>query len=84
MRSMFRLPEGQLDRQYLRICSTFKLLKLCRIDEDRAVELLEQRRIRGADGLVSKWVEHLKRNEWSDGAFGQRTILGNAYTGPRP
>ncbi|MBY3155200.1 hypothetical protein HFO56_23035 [Rhizobium laguerreae] len=69
MRNMFRLPEGQLDRQYLRVCATFKLLKLCKIDETRAVELLEERRIRGADGLVSKWVETLRRNEWSDGGF---------------
>ncbi|MBY3432752.1 hypothetical protein HFN89_01000 [Rhizobium laguerreae] len=84
MRNMFRLPEGQLDRQYLRVCATFKLLKLCKIDETRAVELLEERRIRGADGLVSKWVETLRRNEWSDGGFGQRTVLGGPYTGPRP
>jgi hypothetical protein len=29
-------------------------------------------------------VRSLERNEWATGAFGQRTVLGQAYAGPRP
>lgn len=81
-RNMFRLEDGTLDRGYLRVCATFKLLKLCRIDEGQAVELLTQRGIRAASTLVDNWVDHLSRNEWSP--LEQRTVLGNPYTGPRP
>ncbi|MCZ7860982.1 hypothetical protein O9X98_06150 [Agrobacterium salinitolerans] len=83
--NMFRQTyDGRLDRQYLRVCATFKLLKLCKIDEARAVELLAERHIRNAHNVVRHWVNTLERNEWSDGIFGQRTITGNAYVGPRP
>jgi hypothetical protein len=76
--------DGRLDRQYLRICSTFKMLKLCKIDADRAVELLQERRIHNAENVVSSWVKTLRKNEWSEGAFGQRTVMAQAYSGPRP
>jgi len=84
--NMFRYPEwhhleGRLNRQYLRVCATFKLLRLCRIDSQRAVELLNERRIPGADRLVSLWCEQLEKNEW---ATPQKTVLGAPYTGPRP
>ncbi|MCV9964818.1 hypothetical protein OIU34_23275 [Pararhizobium sp. BT-229] len=83
--NMFRQTwDGRLDRQYLRVCATFKLLKLCKIDAARAVELLAERRIHNAENVVGNWVNTLQRNEWSEGAFGQRTVLGQAYVGPRP
>jgi hypothetical protein len=83
--NMFRQTyDGRLDRQYLRVCATFKLLKLCKIDETRAVELLAERRIHNAHSVVRHWVNSLERNEWANGILGQRTITGNAYLGPRP
>lgn len=83
--NMFRQTyDGRLDRQYLRVCATFKLLKLCKIDEATAVELLAERRIRNAHNVVRHWVNSLERNEWANDIFGQRTITGNAYVGPRP
>lgn len=77
---MFRQTrDGRLDRQYLRVCATFKLLKLCKIDRERAVELLAERRIHNAESTVSLWVNTLERNEWTG-----MTITGNTYEGPRP
>lgn len=83
--NMFRQTwDGRLDRQYLRVCATYKLLKLCKIDADRAIELLGERRIHNAENVVSIWVRSLERNEWATGAFGQKPVLGQAYAGPRP
>ena len=84
MTNMFRrLYDGGLDKQYLRVCSTFKLLKLCRIDEARAVELLAERRISNPHAVVSRWIETLEKNEWKD-IPDRRTIMGDRYDGPRP
>lgn len=81
-KNMFYNIEGNLDRQYLRVCAVYKLLKLCKIDEDRAVTLLQERRIRGAEQTVSLWVRSLEKNEWN--GVQPMTILGRPYSGPRP
>lgn len=64
--NLFRYPEshyraGQLDKQYLRVCATYKLLKDGKIDEPRAIELLEARQIRHADRTVSQWIAQRER-----------------------
>lgn len=66
----------------MRICACFKLLKLCKIDEARAVELMKERGVRNAETTVSIWVGHFEKNEWN--RFEQRTIFGQPYEGPRP
>ena len=81
-RNLFRLEDGRLDKQYLRVCATYKLLKLCRIDAEQAVELLLQRGVRTARANVSHWVAGFEKNEWHETQ--PQTILGAPYSGPRP
>lgn len=55
--NLFRTKlDGSLDREYLRICAVYKLLKLRRIDKPRAIELLGQRRVTRPSALVEIWL----------------------------
>lgn len=47
---------GKLDLQYLRICAVHKLLECGKIGKDRAIELLEQRRVKMARATVEQWL----------------------------
>ena len=60
MRNMFRTAEGTLDRQYLRVCATFRLLKQEKITAERAVELLRERRV--GPSAVEVWTRFLEKN----------------------
>ena len=50
--------DGSLDKQYLRTCAVYRLLKTGRIDKARAIELLRQRYISHAQGVVELWLAH--------------------------
>lgn len=62
--NLFRwTPSGKLDRQYMRVCSVYKLLKLGRIGKARAVELLTARRaVDRPLRLVELWINGPFRN----------------------
>jgi hypothetical protein len=50
--------DGSLDRVYLRVCAVYRLLmRQKRIDKERAIELLEQRKVTHAKGLVELWMQ---------------------------
>lgn len=51
-------PDGSLDRRYLRICSVYRLLKVKRIGRARALELLAERNVPHAGGLIDLWHAH--------------------------
>ena len=54
--NLFRhAKDGALDRQYLRICAVYRLMKAGRIAKDRAVQLLEQRNVSKARQTVEIW-----------------------------
>lgn len=54
--NLFRhAKDGSLDRQYLRICAVYKLMKSERISKDRAIQLLEQRNVSKALQTVEIW-----------------------------
>lgn len=59
--NMFRLPDGKLDRQYLRVCATFKLLRQKKIDGKRAAALLLDVGI--GPNVVEHWKTALKKDE---------------------
>lgn len=69
-----RTGKPQLDRQYLRICAVFKLLKQRRIDKRRAEFLLEARGVRNPGFLVRTWMIHLERNDWLVPAIPARQV----------
>jgi hypothetical protein len=48
--------DGKLDRQYLRVCAAYKLLKQGRIGKERAIELMERRRIIRPEATVELWL----------------------------
>jgi hypothetical protein len=51
--------DGKLDRKYLRVCSVYKLLmRQHRITKDRAIELLEQRKVKPAKATVELWLAY--------------------------
>lgn len=54
--NLFRhAKDGSLDRQYLRICAVYRLMKSGRITKDTAVALLEQRKVSKARQTVELW-----------------------------
>ena len=60
MTNLFRhRHDGKLDRQYLRICAVYRLLKRGQItSKARAVELLKQRRVAVPRATVEMWLAH--------------------------
>lgn len=61
--NLFRCTlDGSLDRQYLRVCAVYRLLKKQIIDKVRAVELLEQRKVPKALAVVELWLANPKRS----------------------
>lgn len=50
--------DGSLDKQYLRTCAVYRLLKAGRIGKERAIELMRQRHISNAQGTVELWLAH--------------------------
>lgn len=42
-RNMFRTVEGKLDRQYMRICACYKLLKLGKMTRADAIKRINER-----------------------------------------
>lgn len=58
MSNIFRhTPDGSLDRQYLRICAVYRLLKRGQItSKARAVELLAERKVKTARATVEVWM----------------------------
>jgi len=48
--------DGRLDRQYLRVCAVYRLLKQRRIGKARALELLADRKVPHALGLIETWL----------------------------
>ena len=53
--NLFRAHGGKLNKQYLRICSVYRLMKAGRIEMRRAIELLEQRNVTNARQTVELW-----------------------------
>lgn len=55
--------DGSLDRQFLRVCTVYRLLIRQRIGKARAVELLEQRKVKLPKALIGFWLSgHQFRN----------------------
>jgi hypothetical protein len=69
MGNMFRLSDGTLDRKYLRVCATYKLLKHGKIDDSRAIELLAKRGI--GPSVVTHWKNHLAKRAVFAEVFGE-------------
>ncbi len=58
-RNMFRnVMTGKLNKEYLRICAVYKLLKSQRVGRARACELLAARRVECPKRLVEMWCNH--------------------------
>ncbi len=53
--NLFRTQGSKLDKQYLRICSVYRLMKAGRIQKRKAIELLEQRNVTKARQTVELW-----------------------------
>lgn len=49
-------PDRSLDREYLRVCAVYRLLKSGRINKGQAIEI-SQRRIRGSYRKPQGWLE---------------------------
>ncbi len=75
---MFRLADGRLDRQYLRICAAFKLLKQGKIDAGRAVELLAERGI--GPSVVDHWVNHLAKQAQMKEVYGEEISMSSGLS----
>lgn len=55
--NIFRCPlDKSLDKDYLRVCAVYKLLKIKRINKERAIELLPKNSEPKA--LVEMWLEY--------------------------
>lgn len=55
--NMFRCtPDGKLDRQYLRVCAVYRLMKAQRIGKARAIALLNERRVPVSRSVVELWM----------------------------
>ena len=57
MNAFRQTPDSRLDRQYLRVSAVYRLLIRQRIGKARAVELLEQRKVKNPRALVGFWLE---------------------------
>ena len=54
--NLFRAtPDGSLDKQYLRLCAVYRLMKAGKIAKGRAIQLLEQRHVTKARQTVECW-----------------------------
>jgi hypothetical protein len=49
-------PDRSLDREYLRVCAVYRLLKSGRISKSQAIEI-SQRRIRGCHRKQDGWLK---------------------------
>lgn len=49
-------PDGSLDRQYLRVCAAYKLMKRGCIGKARAIQLLTEVRCKHATATVELWI----------------------------
>jgi len=67
MSNLFRMTyNGKLDRQYLRICAVYRLLRKGVITRERAIELLVERGVAKASQTVSLWLDQRSfRHHWS-------------------
>lgn len=63
MNAFRHTPDKSLDREYLRICAVYRLLmRQGRIDKARAIELLEQRKVKLARATVELWLANPRRS----------------------
>lgn len=57
MNAFRHTPDQSLDREYLRICAVYRLLvRQRRIGKERAIELLNQRKVKLARAVVELWL----------------------------
>lgn len=56
--NIFRKDNGQLDKQYLRICAVGRFVDRGVIGKARAVELLQQRGVKNAGATVDIWLAY--------------------------
>lgn len=50
-------PDGSLDRKYLRVCAVYRLMDRKGLGKDRAIELLQARKIPSARAVVELWLQ---------------------------
>lgn len=61
--NLFRCtPDRSLDREYLRICAVYKLLKVQRIGRQRAIDLLAEKKVEKPCRLVELWAANPLKN----------------------
>ena len=73
MANLFRMTDdGRLDKQYLRICAVGRLVDQGRVTKARAIELLEERRVKNAGATVDIWLAHPSQRRKAFGAEGLR------------
>ncbi len=61
--NLFRCtPDGSLDKQYLRICAVYRLLKKQRIGKARATQLMKARGVKCAPATVEMWMANPLKN----------------------
>lgn len=60
--NLFRTtPDRSLDKQYLRVCAVYRLMKRRRLEKARAVSLLRDRKVPSAEALVELWLDTIAK-----------------------
>lgn len=79
--NLFRTtPDGSLDKQYLRICAVGRLVDRGLVGKARAVELLEERKVKNASATVDIWLAHPSQRRKAFGAEGLRPCDAPAHS----
>lgn len=55
---------GKLDKQFLRIAACYRLLRRGIIDPERAIDLLDERRVNKPRRLVEVWLTGYQLRHW--------------------